>query len=1640
MSLELFINSGSISEIDLSRIDGVRFEDALSVASTTCASLYYNTQEFSIPPITPPGTLNIPQTNYFMFDDDASSDWNASTPTKIRISLKAIGRIIDRTSYQQKLFDIIKNSRVDSEITLTKMPTLNEADPTSFKKFKVVEANYLERTYDESGQKFYALEWGTNDLTETADLTGLFDYFPSSDDQKDGFFTLTVTQIDGDVNSAEPPQQGDELLICITPSSRYGFLDVVDANFDNINIENVDVTSGSMDSLEVSQSMTMRGEHLMTIIGNDPKTIEYTTFKFNEAYWDIAEVYQGTPGEIPSEGYFLFNENSSVNGEYGESQWRNSKPISIRISANASDPSMENALTFKNKLFEILKNRYAKSKITFFQQMSNMNIGTQAYKEFEIQSMFYVEKRDRNNDSKIYKMDWGDKDIKQTQDLFGYFDEYTQPLVKGEKHFGDPGISGFFELQVKQLNPAINYTYSEPPIQDQEFKVVVDVIAAPSKEITLITQSQTYTIPSWAKKLTIYALGGGGGGGAGSNGFGHNTNSGLLEGRWIDPVTGTIFYSELDDDGDPLHYDKIGHDFVLGGGGGAGGSVVIAEYDIKSQAINVDDLNIQISKLESDESIIIGEINAKKSGPFGYLVEGIKELEDELIIIQKELRRLKLEREQRLGGIPAGSELSIYVGSGGKGGEGRKSVVDSPLETDVIRIGNTNTYRSKTYGSDNMWASLWFQREHVRITSKNNAVSVGIGIAPKDTSIADHIFGMATDYLSGIMMVKITDTIVDAIDSALTPKGYKSTLLNDERFWEDFNKLEADRLDMGDDLWRERIQNIDVMEQGYEGLMRLDEYYNNQFDVLGNRPKDFYGPSPGMSMRDAAVALKFKIKTYAESFSGASLNEVVEYLNSKNFEYLTQLKLEYDTKFWESYYLGRAVPNPSAGWRDFILTYNQWQSKDIDLIDLIRQKTMIDMIEYVNGTTDAINDIMESLKQSGLELKDIVDRTRFFDALCIDRAYYDAFTGNGHFAKFYTPFGNMRWSDFESLRNSLAGLYRADEYVKSLIYSNSVTSNYYGRGPNIAQNIFNGNASKGFLSLSGPTTTSGEALFQTINNVGMAFGKAGLNLLLPGAGTAITIGKMLYDILTDSDKAVAFTPINVSFSKRELVKPTLNNIKIPRFFEISDPIEYTYHTQSSRFKSDKFYLPQFISQSLDDSKFHGKNGGNTEVYIVGNANNQYASELILRASGGIGGSGGYALRGMLNPFFRSYGKNFDAYFNLVVPGGYGPTQLPFAVRNTKCTVSNGGPGAYGVASPTFTGWELTPHKDYEITLKEKDYWYKKFNELSEGLDTSPEYLALVDEAFNKLNELNAKLSTLNPSIDFKNLSLHQNTFKANVAISLPAGEGSYMDFYANPLFYQDIFYGKSSPTHINDEFYTVHQIDGFLGDRSPGLGYEVIGSSDNIITNDSWSTINSTKPIPTPPGGGGGCGITWQLLDRRDTRYPYFYASNQQNLVDQYKIQSNALSNQVYLGLGGKLIYPFMNTSAYLFSDIDPLSGQKIEIKIEAGGNGAFGNYYTTDGQQIFARKQVENESVMVRNPDPTISYQLAENVSNRWGVGGGGGAAYYVTDWNSKPIVGNIDFTNPNNVIITDGSNFYDSIQDGADGGPGVVVIVAEP
>lgn len=550
MSLELFINSGSITEIDLSRIDGVRFEDAFSVSSTTCATLYYNVQDFSIPPVTPVGVLNIPETNYFMFDENAASDWNAATPTKIRISLKALGRILDRTNYQQKLFDIIKNRRVDSEITLTKLPTLNDSDPKSLKKFKITEANYLERTYDDDGQKFYSLEWGGTDLTETADFTGLFDYLPSSEDRKDGFFTLTVQQLDSEVNNDEPPSQGDELLICIKPSAKYGLLDVGDSTFDTINVDNILITSASLDSLIVNGNTTLDSISIsgsLLINGKKFEELLNTQTDYGSLLLNYDNDTTTNPVTLPpylnsNKSYFKLNGN-----------WVNVPVTKVAVSMRNYSRNDPYYFTLKDI---VVKNQVG-VRLTLTQLRSGIS------KTYRIKSFTKYG-------------DWLEDDV----------------LYQSESN---DWIPGFIEFVVDDVTPP---DYKLPLIEsyvDDEYSINFDFTdLGKLYEKTVITQTaaniNAYIIPNWAKKITIIAIGGGGGGGGG---VGVYKDTDYTYGDSVDLVldaNNSFNFKKYDIDFidlplNPGHSQifnsikaSIRYEALVGGGGGAGGNVVWKQF------------------------------------------------------------------------------------------------------------------------------------------------------------------------------------------------------------------------------------------------------------------------------------------------------------------------------------------------------------------------------------------------------------------------------------------------------------------------------------------------------------------------------------------------------------------------------------------------------------------------------------------------------------------------------------------------------------------------------------------------------------------------------------------------------------------------------------------------------------------------------------------------------------------------------------------------------------------------------------------------------------------------------------------------------------------------------------------------------
>lgn len=583
MSLELFINSGSIPEIDLSKIEGVRFEDVFSVSSPSCATLKYNTGTFTYPTVTPPFVVSIPETNYFMFNVDCSSDWDGTTPISIRLSLKALGRLVETTNYQQKLFEIIKNRLVNSEISITKKSAISESDPSTYKTFQILEASYFERNYDTGTEKFYAIEWGGNVLTETADFLGLFNYLPSSADGKDGFFTLVVTQTDTSSNLAELPVEDDELLICITPSKKYGFFEGVSGSFDSINITNVDITSASLESLAIDGTVTITGSLLLDgkdiddVLSYSPKcaVLGYNTNTFSDEPLNANTVLN-----IPFVNKFIFNTENNIG-------WNSTTPTKIRINANTNSRQ----LIYRDALFNIIKNAYQGSQISFSYLKPGGGNYASLYKKFFISSGYYFERKFENGIPIFRKLEWGSENLIEYPDFYGEFSNPSYPIRDG----GD----AFFHLEVKQV-ATNNLLGSEENIYP--FDVCITENPVPRKEVFEFTTTNTdWEVPTWANKITMYAVGAGGGGGGGAAAWGH---SDTLPPKDI----GSGQYHTIS--------DEIGFEWATGGSGGAGGNLSVTELIIDKLGDRINSTNIG-----------------------------------------KEL-------------IPYGSKLSIFVGSGGFGGNG----------------------------------------------------------------------------------------------------------------------------------------------------------------------------------------------------------------------------------------------------------------------------------------------------------------------------------------------------------------------------------------------------------------------------------------------------------------------------------------------------------------------------------------------------------------------------------------------------------------------------------------------------------------------------------------------------------------------------------------------------------------------------------------------------------------------------------------------------------------------------------------------------------------------------------------------------------------------------------------------------------
>lgn len=148
------------------------------------------------------------------------------------------------------------------------------------------------------------------------------------------------------------------------------------------------------------------------------------------------------------------------------------------------------------------------------------------------------------------------------------------------------------------------------------------------KEVFEFTSTTTpWEVPAWADELTIYCIGAGGGGGGGASGHGLHPIRDFYEKSsvYVKSYNGVDFSNHKillknnlqllsETDAEIEFMDKSGHIYVTGGGGGAGGNVAISKIKISDGLIASHNIGINV--------------------------------------------------------IPRRSKLNIYVGSGGKGGEG----------------------------------------------------------------------------------------------------------------------------------------------------------------------------------------------------------------------------------------------------------------------------------------------------------------------------------------------------------------------------------------------------------------------------------------------------------------------------------------------------------------------------------------------------------------------------------------------------------------------------------------------------------------------------------------------------------------------------------------------------------------------------------------------------------------------------------------------------------------------------------------------------------------------------------------------------------------------------------------------------------
>lgn len=325
-----------------------------------------------------------------------------------------------------------------------------------------------------------------------------------------------------------------------------------DLNGESGSLETLSVTG----DLNISGSFNIGGEKFEEIFKIAPKPC--TKLKYEES---VINQLPTDGGLNPQGGYFIFDIDTSINGDYAENSWRIQKPTKIRLNLQTLGDELQQ-YEYETKLFDIIKYRSGDSEI-FLEQILGNNVIQNAFKKFKIVRGIYRERSRRKESdgiyyTKYYYMDWGNRNFTETDQFFGQEDiDYFYGLDFNK--IGDNSArDGFFEFDVIEIGPLNDPTIK--PEQDAEFSVCITPKHV-FREATIFTESGEYSVPTWCNKLTMLAIGAGGGGGGGAWGYPKD---------WY----GVLTDSNISEPG--------GFDLAVGGGGGAGGNVAKSSFNLEA--------------------------------------------------------------------------------------------------------------------------------------------------------------------------------------------------------------------------------------------------------------------------------------------------------------------------------------------------------------------------------------------------------------------------------------------------------------------------------------------------------------------------------------------------------------------------------------------------------------------------------------------------------------------------------------------------------------------------------------------------------------------------------------------------------------------------------------------------------------------------------------------------------------------------------------------------------------------------------------------------------------------------------------------------------------------------------------------------